>query len=65
MSNSDQFKTKAFWRRFAAIFTLVWIGFVVVFTQGDSEHWLNHTMFLLPIAVWAAVLFIFRKEERP
>ncbi|NVK19427.1 MAG: hypothetical protein HWE30_12080 [Methylocystaceae bacterium] len=62
---NEQLKTKAFWRRAAAIFTLVWIGFVVVFTQGEEDHWLNHTMFLLPIAFWAVVLFVFRKEERP
>lgn len=60
---NDIYKTKTFWRRAAAIFAMVWIAFVVVFTQGDAEHWLNHTMFLLPIAVWVVVLVVFRKEK--
>ena len=57
-------KQKPFWMRLAAIFTLAWIAFVVMFTEGDEQHWLNHTMFLLPIAVWGVILFVFRKPDR-
>lgn len=56
-------KTKPFWTRLAAIFTIVWIGVVIVVTKGDAEHWLNNTMFLLPIALWATILFVFRKDR--
>lgn len=57
-------KKKQLWMRFAAIFTIIWIGFVVVMTKGDAEHWLNNAMFLLPIAIWAVILFVFKKPDR-
>jgi len=57
-------KEKPFWTRLAAIFTIVWVVLVIMLTKGDEGHWLNHTMFLLPIAVWAGVLFAFRKPDR-
>ncbi|MDV7339542.1 hypothetical protein RYZ26_08060 [Terasakiella sp. A23] len=60
---NEKFKTRRFWQLVAAIFSIVWISFVVVFTQGQEEHWLNNTMFLLPIAVWAGVIIAFRNER--
>ncbi len=55
-------KEKPFWTRLAAGFTIVWIGLVIVLTKGDQDHWLNNTMFLLPIAVWVVILIVFRKS---
>jgi len=54
-------RAKPFWMKAASIFTLAWIPFVLVYTEGQAEHWLNNTMFLVPIAFWAVVLVIFRK----
>lgn len=56
-------KTGYFWRRFAAAFAMVWIGFVIVVTKGDQGHWLSNTLFLLPIAVWVIVAIVFRKDR--
>lgn len=60
---NEPWKQKPFWMRVAAVFSIVWIGLVVVLTKGQQDHWLNHTMFLLPIAIWVAVLLVFKKRS--
>ena len=56
-------RSKAFWMKVASVFTLIWIPVVLMYTQGQADHWLSNTMFLGPMLVWAVVLIVFRKSN--
>lgn len=57
-------RSRIFWRRAVAIFTLGWVCSVIVITKGDQTHWLSNLIFLVPLALWGGVLLVFRRRDR-
>jgi len=62
---STLLKNRSFWNRLGYILTALWIAFVILATEGDSEAPLFNTIFLVPLGLWLVIIVLRRHFEDP
>jgi|GEM_PF-3237780 len=61
--NTVFLKNRSFWNRLGYILTALWIAFVLLATEGNSEAPLFSTIFLVPLGLWLIIIVLIRYFE--
>ena len=57
---TPKWRNRKTWNSAGGILTVAWIAYVVTKTGGDPAHPLSNLVFIVPIALWVAIIVITR-----